>query len=295
MFDGKLLCCEIIYTQNDLLSATMSFVDDDSPEPPQMCQIIYTKDTQYSPVPNRGVDIFGYEWETYGYKVWDGTELQDRPNEYISIMIEKPPKEGDRWGLESFFDLTYNLTIPDHGVMTKKLRGAFYDVGVYGNGVANIYGVKNDSVSLCYFDGKVYFQGSIEHNGKLISFSAIFKKAGSTDDSRFEYESYDINGKTFKKDAFSLTVTNQDGPFVYGTISSAYDGKTVNGKFIGLQLSIGGPVYIETVLLFDDGKTWDAHIVLFADDSDNVTHISFEAIWHDKQGNSNASRVIAYC
>lgn len=291
MVNDILISFEIIATQNDLLFATFSFRYMGSDDAPHMCQAIYTKDNQYSPVPNHGVDVFDKDWVAKSVKIWDGSKLEDKSAENVIAKVERT-QTGDAWGgLESFFKLTIESPI----INSMTIRGAFYSVDVYGNGIANLYGLNSDCLSMNYYNGDLYIQGSIGYEGRLVAFSIVFVEKGSTHDPTFENKYYNLQGKTFEEGDFKLTVTNQTNAFVYGIIESEFDGKELRGAFTGIQMCIGGPVYIEATLLFDGDKVWDANIVIYADESNDVTSISFEAIWFDMKGNSNVARVIAKC
>lgn len=292
-YNGGVLSCEIIVTHNHIMFATMSYENAEC-EILDMCQVIYTKDVEYSTISNLRVNVFDKEWEAHKIKIWDGDKLNEATNPAEAVKLELARVGEPGVGLDSFFNGALTFTIPGAGnTSSVEFIGAFYEMGVYGNAIANIYGLNSDCISLSYFDGLLYIHGSFDNNGKLLSFHMIFKQKGTEAKDPFNNKYYQVEGSTFKNGNFSMTVTNQEDFYVYGTINATYDGKVMKGNFIGLQLCIGGPVYIETVLKFDDGKVWDAHVVLIANENSEVVQISFETIWSDAQGNSQASRVIA--
>lgn len=294
-YNGGVLSCELIVTHNDVLFATMTYEKDtESCQTLDMCQIIYTRDLEYSTIPNFRVDVFDKEWEAHRIVMWDGNKVtnSENPADLVKLSIQRTSSTG----LGSFFNGTIEFTIPG-STDPKSLSfiGAFYEMGVYGNAIANIYGLESDCVSMSYFNKMLYIFGSFEGDGKLHSFHMLYKEKGAEAGKPYDAGYRDLNGKTFKNGDFSLTVTSQDKTFVYGTISVSFNEKVVKGRFIGLQMSIGGPIYIETVLLFNDGNVWDAHVVLIEDESSHVTQISFETVWYDLRGDSHAMRVIAKC
>lgn len=270
--------CEFILMPNDtlLMTATMELNPDIGPGG-EYLQATLTKDYAYIAIPNVSVDVFDKEWEAHIAKVWDGKTLVQiaHPENFLDLEIHRLPDVNT----DSFFGGTLKFTGYDKfPAATYDMGGAFYSAGIYGNGIANLFELESDATSLSYYDGQLYFQATIERGGTMFSLHVIFHEKGVEPKDPFDNKYYELKDRTFSNEDCTMSFTSQDGFYVYGTTELVVDGVKQKGKFMGAQTSIGGPTYMESLFVFEDGTVWTAHIIFYADDSSNVTRISLEAL-----------------
>lgn len=284
--------CEFILGINGVLNGMISyFYEGEGVTVTHIGIVVYTRDYQYSLVPDIAADVYDKTWEATSVELWDGKRVNSMPDPANAVGFSIEPLRHDS---KAFFEGTLTIKDGDDALSAETFHftGAFYLIGLKGNSTSYAYCEEFEQMSITYNNGRLSFIAmGLDDDGSLMMCKIIFKDVGtSTKD--VTPKKYGLLGSTFEKGDFSLTINNQSDSFVYGTLRHLVDGKVQKLQFIGM-IVMSKSTHIEAMIVSANGKVGSVHITLGINSFDDVTHIVFEATWL-AESHSRAVSFIAY-